>query len=293
MKSIKIKAPAKINLYLAVLEKRKDGFHNLDSVLQVINLFDEIKLKEGNQGIKLSSSSPKLSQGEANLAYRAARIFLEKTCLNKGLVIELKKHIPIGAGLGGGSSDAAAVLSGLNRLWNLKLDKNKLLKWAKELGSDVPFFIEGKTARVRGRGEKIKSLKVKKPFYFLLFFPGFSLSTAEVYKKFSQDKPRLSSREKLRNEIKNLSLALKTGDLDLLKKNLYNNLEKVVFKLKPQLLAYQKRLSQVGLRPLKVCGSGSTLFAPVRSIREAKKLAAKLKLRKGVYIVKSLLEASY
>ncbi len=302
MKEIKLKAPAKINLYLTVLGRRKDGFHSLDSVMQAVELFDEIKLEEKTSGIKIVSPCPGIPRGKENIVYQAARLVLEKLRLKKGVIIHLTKRIPVGAGLGGGSSDAAAVLLGLNRLWDLGLTKKKLVDWAKKLGSDVPFFIEGKTARVRGRGEKVQSLAAES-FYYLLFFPGFSLSTKEVYKTFSRNNMSLNNHREGNNkfrrldkknyshhlkEIKKLSLALKNGTPGLLQNHLYNGLEETVFKLRPKLLTYREKLFQAGLPVVKVCGSGSTLFAPVKNIREARFFLKKLKVRKGVYIVKSL-----
>lgn len=293
MKEICLKAPAKINLYLAVLGKRKDGFHQIETVMQTVSLFDEIKLIEQNSGIKVLSSSSKIPKGPANLVYQAADFFLRKTKIKRGVLIELKKNIPVGAGLGGGSSDAAAVLKGLNKLWGLKLSQKKLLAWAQELGSDVPFFIKGGTAWASGRGEKIKALKIKKNFCFLLFFPGFPLFTAKVYKTFSQlnrqAEPENHKHIKyITREVKQLIFNLKKGDLQLLKENLYNGLEKAVFKLSPDLMAYRRKLYRTGLKPVLVSGSGTTLFTPVKSVTEAENFINKLNFRKGVYIVRSL-----
>ncbi len=290
MKEIKVKAPAKINLYLAVFGKRKDGFHNIETVMQTVNFFDEIKLKERPCGIKIfSSHHPQIPKGKNNLAYQAARLFLERTGLKKGILIKLKKNIPVGAGLGGGSSDAAAVLRGMNKLWNLKLSRKKLIKWAKELGSDVPFFIEGNTAWARGRGEKINALRSRKSFCFLLFFPGRPLSTAKVYQTFAQDKK--IGRKKHIERIRQLSGALENGNLKRLKVSLYNDLEKTVFKIRPDILAYCQNLSQAGLDPVKLCGSGSALFTPVGNIRRAEYFVNKLNLRKEARIVKSFFGA--
>ena len=289
MKEIKVKAPAKINLYLAVFGKRKDGFHNVETVMQTVSFFDEIKLKERPSGIKISSSHSQIPKGKSNLAYRAARLFFRRTGLKKGIFINLKKNIPVGAGLGGGSSDAAAVLRGMNKLWNLKLSREKLIEWAKELGSDVPFFIEGNTAWARGRGEKINALKGRKSFYFLLFPPGRPLSTAKVYQAFSPDKK--IGRKKHMERIRQLTGALESGNLKRLKVFLYNGLEKTVFKIRPDILAYCRSLSQAGLNPVKLCGSGSALFAPVQNIRQAEYFIDKLKLRKEVRIVKSFFGA--
>jgi len=295
MQEINVKAPAKINLYLSVLGRRKDKFHRIETVMQAVSLFDEIKLRKSKDGIKFYSVHSRLPKGPGNLAYQAARLFLQKTRLKEGVSIELKKHIPVGAGLGGGSSDAGAVLCGLNRLWNLKISKKKLICWAKELGSDVPFFIEGRTARVSGRGETVKPLPVKKSFHFLLFFPGVSLSTARVYKALSKGKSALEFKgecrrdiERYKEDIRQLACALKDGDFNLMRECIYNSLEAVVFKIMPRLLIYRERLERAGLWSVKVCGSGSTLFAPVRNVREAEYIINTLELRRGVYIVRSL-----
>ena len=288
MKEIRIKAPAKINLYLAVFGKRKDGFHNIETVMQTVDFFDEIELKERPGGIRIFSSHPQIPKGKSNLAYQAARLFLERTGLKKGIFINLKKNIPVGAGLGGGSSDAAAVLRGMDKLWNLKLSKKKLIRWAKELGSDVPFFIKGNTAWVRGRGEKVKVLRGRRSFCFLLFFPGRALSTAKVYHSFTQDKE--FGKRKHIGRLRKLTGTLKGGNLKQLKTSLYNGLEKTVFRIRPDILAYYRNLTQAGLAPVKLCGSGSALFAPVGNVRQAEYFINKLNLRKEARIVKSFFE---
>ena len=158
MKTIVENAPAKINLTLEVLGKRRDGFHNIVSVMQTVALFDVIEITESNR-VNISVSNADISQ-ENNIVWEAYKKFKAVTGISDNASIDIKKNIPIKAGLGGGSSDAAATLRGLNRLWNLKLSIENLIEIGTEVGSDVPFFIAGGCSLVRGRGEIIEPLPV-------------------------------------------------------------------------------------------------------------------------------------
>ncbi|PIU83199.1 MAG: 4-(cytidine 5'-diphospho)-2-C-methyl-D-erythritol kinase, partial [Elusimicrobia bacterium CG06_land_8_20_14_3_00_38_11] len=143
MVEIKLKANAKINLFLDILNKRKDGYHNIRTIFQEISLTDEIYVREIKNGIKIFCAHPKVPTNKTNLVYKAADLLKKHSGIKKGILIKIKKNIPVGGGLGGGSSDAAAVLKGLNKLWNLKLTKNQLAGIGKKIGADVPFFIYG------------------------------------------------------------------------------------------------------------------------------------------------------
>lgn len=175
------KAPAKINLYLRVVKKRVDGYHDIISLMQLISLYDELTFVQTNSGITVKCPGSSLPEDENNLVYRAAAGFYAQTGAKPGIEITLQKHIPVGAGLGGGSSDAATTLVTLNEMHGLPLTKKELLQLGESLGADVPFFIFGKTAWAEGRGEILTEAPALPLFWIVLINPGFPVSTKEVY----------------------------------------------------------------------------------------------------------------
>ena len=181
-------APAKINLTLDIRGKRSDGYHELETVMHQITLVDRITLTVLQQGIEISSNDPALPVGEMNLAYRAAETLFKKYPGRGGVSIHIDKVIPIGAGLAGGSTDAAAVLRGLNILYKFNLSLQELMNIGLEIGSDVPFCVQGGTALARGRGEQLQPLPQQMKLFLLLVKPNFSVSTAEVFGQFDRSK---------------------------------------------------------------------------------------------------------
>ena len=186
-KKINIKSPAKINLHLEVIGKREDGFHELAMIMQNIDLSDYLEFEFNNEGlIKLESDCNNLSLSDDNLIVKSANLLRKKSNIDYGANIFLRKNIPIGAGLAGGSSNAAATLIGLNNLWDLKLDQETLCSLASTLGSDIPFFINGGIQLCFGRGEILEKLDSNFEYgVILLKNPNVSVSTAETYKKYS------------------------------------------------------------------------------------------------------------
>ena len=182
-----IKSPAKINLHLEVIGKRKDGFHELAMIMQNIDLSDYLEFQINNEGlIKLESDCNDLSLSSDNLIVKSANLLRKNSKIDLGANIFLRKNIPIGAGLAGGSSNAAATLIGLNKLWDLNLDQETLCSLASTLGSDIPFFINGGTQLCFGRGEILEKLDSNFEYgVILLKNPNVSLSTAEIYKKYN------------------------------------------------------------------------------------------------------------
>jgi 4-diphosphocytidyl-2-C-methyl-D-erythritol kinase len=197
MKSLTIAAPAKVNLVLRVLNKRPDGYHDLFMIMEKLSLADDIFLQEIESGIKLTieGESDSGMQAEKNLAYRAAKAFREAAGENRGVSIRLTKRIPIAAGLGGGSSDAAAVLRGLNQLWEKEWDSNKLAALGAKLGGDIPFFCFDGPAIVEGIGDRVTTLQKLPNLFFLLINPGFSVSTQWVYQEYDRLNPLLCKDE--------------------------------------------------------------------------------------------------
>ena len=180
-------APAKINLYLHITGRRADGFHELETLMVPLSLGDTLEIDLIPAGIEFTCSDPALADAKENLATRAARLFLEEFKLAAGVRIHLQKNVPVGAGLGGGSSDAAAVLLALRTLTGAEADDARLLDLAARLGSDVPFFIHNRPAICRGRGEIIEPVTLRDSYQGLLVHPGFGVSTPWAYKTYAQN----------------------------------------------------------------------------------------------------------
>ncbi|MDP2939622.1 MAG: 4-(cytidine 5'-diphospho)-2-C-methyl-D-erythritol kinase [Candidatus Omnitrophota bacterium] len=273
MSSITLKSPAKINLYLRVLNKRKDGFHNIETIFERINLFDTIKLKKNALNeIRFFCEHPDVPKNNSNLCFKAANLLKKEFSIDKGVDITLIKRIPVAAGLGGGSSNAAFVLMGLNNLWHLRLSKKILLRLAKELGSDVAFFVSQKSFAVgRGRGERIFCLSGIKPLWHILVVPYQRLSTPRVYHKLNL---------KLTKNKVNVNIlihALKKNSASLLSKLVMNDLEEAASKCLPGLLSIKEKLKGLGVRSPAISGSGSAIFSLVNSRKEAQLLIKRLK----------------
>jgi len=252
---IKFKTPAKINLGLHIHGKREDGFHELETIFQMVSLYDDVELELLSSGIKLECDSPGVPTDDTNLAYKAANLLRQSYQVeDKGVSIRLKKNIPFGAGLGGGSGNAAGVLMGLNHLWNLKIEREKLSELAAELGSDVPFFLTSPCALGMGRGEKLKALKPCAKFQVLLVFPGFPVATSWVYQNL---KLKLTKRE---NNISILRKNLSLSDITSLGSQLYNDLEPLVIQRFPEVQVVKDELGAWGALGVLLSGSGSTVF---------------------------------
>lgn len=254
---------AKINLTLDVLGKRTDGYHDLVSIMQTVDLYDTLTFSSLDRGIELTSDCSLLPNDERNLAYKAALLLLQRTGFAGGVRIELKKRIPLMAGLAGGSTDAAAVLRGLNRLWNLGLKYEELWEAACELGSDVPFCLNGGTCLAEGRGEILTPLKLKQPVWLLLLKPEIAVSTKNVYQ--ALDLKKIQKRPK--QEI--MQQALAKGDVSLIALNLVNVLESVTLAAYPELKGYKEELRALGSNGVLMSGSGPTIFALAESREQA------------------------
>lgn len=253
---LSISAPAKINWFLRVADKRGDGYHNIVSLMQCITLQDSIALEKSGDIEVLTNAAVPVHE---NLVFKAAMMLKEKTGTEQGARISLNKEIPISAGLGGGSSDAAAVLKGLNQLWRLNLSFNELSELSARLGSDVPFFLGGPSALIRGKGEEVTPVVFKRPYNILLVKPAFGISAAWAYKEFDAcaDSQGLTKKD---NNIKLFCHALDSGDFSFLSDISVNDLEKVVFKEYPVLGDIKQELLHSGARFSAMSGSGSTVF---------------------------------
>ncbi len=272
-----IKSPAKINLHLEVIGKREDGFHELAMIMQNIDLFDYLEFQINNEGlVKLDSDCNDLSLSSDNLIVKSANLLRKNSKIELGANIFLRKNIPIGAGLAGGSSNAAATLIGLNKLWDLNLDQETLLSLASTLGSDIPFFIDGGIQLCFGRGEILEKLDSSFEYgVILLKNPNVSVSTAETYKKYSNRfcDQYLTNREMIENIRKNLrDNGLKNLNFDNQNLTIKNDLQLVVENdnesVKEALYLLSKLENSLSFS---MSGSGPTCFALFKDVETAKK----------------------
>lgn len=251
---INLQAPAKINLFLEIQNKRSDGYHNLESIMQTISLYDNLSFEIADKDISLKSNDKYLPVDEANIVYKAAKTVKTHFNVNKGVKIYLTKEIPMKAGLGGGSSDAAATLEALVKLWNIKTTKNKLEQIAVKLGADVPFFLAGGTALCKGKGEIVTSLASIGKLNMVLVNPGFGIPTASVYKKI---KFPLTNKVKV-NKIRSL-ICSGSFDTENAFSSCFNRFEEFVFPSYPELTKIKSVLNGLGCMSL-MSGSGATVF---------------------------------
>ena len=274
-------SPCKVNLLLNILGKRADGFHELETVLYPMRVFDRLIFARIGQGIQLSCNAPGLPTDARNLVHRAAAAFLEAAKVKEGVRLELQKHIPLAAGLGGGSGNAATTLLGLNELFGGPLSPEQLRRIAAALGSDVPFFLQDKPALATGRGEQIQPLGAFPALSgaaFLLIHPGFGVATAWAYQRLARFPLALNGQP---GRALRLSSLLQTADLRAAGAEFYNSLEAPVLEKYPLLGLFQEFLRDNGAAAALISGSGSTTFAVVHGLGAASALAEKFKAKFG------------
>lgn len=269
--SVRAECPAKVNLFLEVVARRPDGFHEIETVFQEIRLCDSLTIAPAAEGIDITVIGADLPVGKGNLVVRAAQRYLDLLGGAEGLRIRLVKRIPLMAGLGGGSSDAAATLKALRELLHPDLPTAKLSRLAEDLGSDVPFFLEGGTAYATGRGEQLRALDSPGPFWMTLAFPDFGLSTPKVY-----GAVKVPAEADRRNP-EALLHALRTGGDP--GPALFNRLEDAALLTEPKAAEFRAALARLladGEHVL-LSGSGSTFFVPTRDVARATDLAKAIK----------------
>lgn len=268
---------SKINIGLAILNKRDDGYHNIDTIFQSIFLGDSIYFAK-HHSVVFSGSAPELPQymndmmayDETNLALKALRAVQTYTGCTTGGAIHLLKRVPPAAGLGGGSSDAAAMLLGLNKFWDLRLTDDELMKLAEGLGSDVPFLMKGGTARGTGRGEELSYLPTGKPHWLLLVKPELSVSTAAAYARFNNQSQFDST------TIDDVEKAIHKGDIKEAMKVSGNTFEELLFPLHPELAEVKEFFTKRGYTTI-MTGSGPTMVVYLDAALEALKLQEEIK----------------
>jgi len=252
------KAPAKINLTLDVLHKRPDGFHEVEMIMTTVDLADRIWLRPTDNGkITIKASERHVPNDRKNLAYQAAELLQIECKITKGVEITLEKSIPVAAGLAGGSSDAAATLRGLNRLWDLKLSVEELARLGGRIGSDVSFCVHGGTALATGRGELIEILPPPPNCWVILAKPAISVSTGDIYGNLN-----LSTIDRI-NTVDMIE-ALRAGDYDKMCKSVGNVLETVTMDLHPQVVVLKEQMKRFGADAVLMSGSGPTVFGLVK-----------------------------
>ncbi|MDU2620798.1 MAG: 4-(cytidine 5'-diphospho)-2-C-methyl-D-erythritol kinase [Dialister sp.] len=263
------KAFAKINLTLSVGKKRKDGYHDIDSVMHSISLYDKITLEKSGE-ISLSVTKGSAPSGQENLMWKAAELFFAETGISGGVRMELEKHIPAQAGLGGGSSDAAAVLRGLNRLMKTGLSAEELSDMGKRIGADVPFCITGGCCRCRGIGEKLTKVPGWDGLPLVIVRPSVAVETGKAYAVLDRAEKQTG------NKTDTCIRALEEKDIKKLAKSLSNDFEKALFAEETVLEETSRRLALFS-RPLLMTGSGSAFFVIAESRADRKRLAEEIK----------------
>jgi len=275
------KSPCKVNLILNILGKRADGFHELETVMQPVNLGDEMTFERAGTGLQLTCSNPELPTDSKNLVHRAATAFFAAAKISDGVKIHLQKNLPLAGGIGGGSANAAVTFAALNELFGSPLPRGTLHELAAALGSDVPFFLYDKPALATGRGEKVQPLEnfpalIGKAFF--LVHPGFGISTPWSYQNLARFPAAMNGKKGRAAEIVS---KLQAGDWPAAAGGFYNSLEAPAFDKFPVLELYQDFLRENGALVSLMSGSGSTTFAIMENSAAADALGEKFKSQFG------------
>jgi 4-diphosphocytidyl-2-C-methyl-D-erythritol kinase len=279
---VKIRAPGKINLRLRVVGKRNDGYHLIDTIMAPVSLYDEIEISKGRRlrGTKpgprrliVTCDDPKVPAGKKNIVYQAAELMLRSGRIDQPVKIHIRKEIPLGSGLGGGSTDAAATLMGLNHLFHIGYSAKKLKALALSLGADVPFFIDRRPARARGIGERLSSIPELPRVWVVIAYPGFSVSTAWAYGRLPI---------KLTRPVANTKFMRLIRRPINLRRLLVNDLETVTVARYPRIGRLKTRLIAEGAEGALMSGSGSAVFGLFNSKGRAMLALVQLRKEEGV-----------
>ena len=285
MRSITLLSPAKVNLFLHVLDRRPDGYHDVVTLFHRVSLCDQLslkKLRSDHVKFRLITNHPKLTVTRENLIYRAYQLLCKTASWKGGIQVSLKKNVPIGAGLGGGSSNAAFFLMGMNQLFGLGLPKVTLLRLGAQLGSDVPFFLHDLNQAIgTGRGECVQPIPFQRQAWFVLVVPSFSISTRLAYQSFARRR-----RSKTRLRLTRISRAdtitsvlLKHLESGRTSGFFQNDLFRISCSIRPELGRICALFEGLGIQPV-MSGSGSTIFSMHRSKQEAEDVARQIRHRK-------------
>ena len=280
---MKIKAYGQVNISLDVVGKREDGYHLLSMIMQNIDLYDEIEVEKQECGIILECNKSYVPVDNRNLAYKAAEIFKERYDIVDGVKINIEKNIPVSAGLAGGSTDAAAVLKVMNKLFNVNATEEELMELGLKLGADIPYCIHGGTALCEGIGEIITPIKPFRDKIVVLVKPAFGVSTKEVYKNFNLEKVKQHPKTA---EIIN---AIENDDLNFVASNMKNLLENVTLRKHKILIKIKEEMNACGAINSMMSGSGPTVFAFFDDMLKAQKCFEKMKKKySDVFITRTI-----
>lgn len=285
MDSLTIKAYAKINLALDVVGRLPNGYHQVKMVMQTVGIYDELTLQRADSGIVLTTDSGELPTDENNLIYKAVRLMQEKYGLQEGVRIHLQKRIPIAAGMAGGSTDAAAAMKGMCKLFRLEASERELMSEAVKIGADVPYCVMGGTALAEGIGERLTALRPVPELTLLVAKPGVSVSTQEVYR-------RLDAVELKRHpDIDGMVNAIGEGNLQGVVERLENVLEKVTIPACPVIETIKQRMLELGARSSLMSGSGPTVFGVFPDRESAERACGQIeqeKLAKQLFVTSTV-----
>jgi len=271
MTSIEIAAPAKVNLVLKVLNKRKDSYHDLHTLFERISLSDKITISRMKKGIIVTCDKPVTRKASDNIVYKAAELILKTAKIDSGLKIDIKKRIPIAAGLGGGSSDAASTLIGINKLFNIGMSRERLVRLGSMLGADVPFFIYDTPYAVgKGIGDKLNKVNSRLKLFHILIYPGFKLATKDVYARVGGESELGLTRKRPDAKI------TIPKDWDSLESLMRNDLEDAAVQVRPIIGRIIRCLATSLGRRFMVSGSGPSVFCLYKTRKEAVKARRKL-----------------
>ncbi len=267
------KAPAKINLSLDVLRKREDGYHDVHMAMTTVDLADRVECEEnenGSDGIIIRSTASFVPEDKRNFAYQAAKIIKDRYKIKTGLTITISKEIPVAAGLAGGSSDAAATIRALNKLWKLKMSVHDMYSVAEQIGSDVSFCVTGGTAVATGRGEKILPISTPPSCWVVLAKPAVSVSTADIYKALDIDRA-------VHPDVNGMVEAIEAQDFEKMCKLLGNSLESVTPHKVPEVSQIKNQMIKMGAEGVLMSGSGPTVFGLTQYDSKVQRICNSLK----------------
>lgn len=280
---MRMKAYAKVNISLDIVGKREDGYHLLEMIMQSIDLYDEIVIEKQKKEITIKCNKPYVPTDERNLAYKAAQLFIEKYDIDSGVNINIKKNIPVCAGLAGGSTDAATVLKIMNSLFNINASDEELMILGLKLGADVPYCIKGGTALCKGIGEEVTALKGFKDKVIVLVKPPFGVSTNSVYQEFNIEKARNHPNTNL------IIDAINNDNLKMVCDNMKNLLENVTLRKHKILINIKEEMRYNGAMGTMMSGSGPTVFAFFDDMLKAQRCFEKMKEKySDVFITRTI-----
>lgn len=285
MSSLTLQSPAKLNLYLKVINKRPDGYHNLTTLFERIDLADQIRFVANATGkIRIFCRHPQVPRGPKNLVYRVARLLQDRHGIKQGVDMHITKRIPVAAGLAGGSSNAATAIKGLNKIWGLKLTRRQMVDYAAQVGSDVAFFLyESSWALGTGRGERIRTLAIPARLWHVLVVPRIKMYSREVFTRLNLE---LTKKD---DDVSILIHYLKKNSISMVGNLLFNDLQSSILQIRPPLALVKERLQTLGVQGVSFSGSGPAVFGLVASRTEANKFRALLKKRYAqVFVVRTL-----